>query len=76
MHYNYNRLAAIWRPSKKDMLMLRISDNCNKFCEYYDSIQTKINKFSVIYELLAGMLYIAVNINLIHYVWVGYRYAK
>ena len=36
------------------MLKLEIPENCQEFKEYYDGLQAKIGKLSVLDELLAG----------------------
>ena len=48
-------LISVWRADEKDVLRLRIRENCEPFSQKYDTIQQQINKISVLDELLAGM---------------------
>ena len=48
-----DKLASVWR-GRSDVLNLQIPENSLEFQNYYNSIQAKISKLSVLDELLAG----------------------
>lgn len=48
------RFALIWSANQKDIIHLTLPENCREFQDYYDSLQDKIRKLSVLDELLAG----------------------
>lgn len=50
------RLSSAWKATGKG-IKLTIPHDCVEFQQYYDSLQEKISKLSVIDELMAGMLY-------------------
>lgn len=49
-----DRLASIWKDKPKEVLHLTIPDCCTEFKEYYDDLQVKISKLTILDELLAG----------------------
>ena len=47
-------LASLWRADAKIVWMLTIPDDCKEFQDYFDDIQEKISRMSVLDDLLAG----------------------
>jgi hypothetical protein len=47
-------LASLWRADAKIVWMLTIPDDCKEFQAYFDDIQEKISRISVLDDLLAG----------------------
>ena len=58
------RLASLWRTGEQDVMTLAIPDDCKEFRDYYDDIQDKISKLSVVDGLLAGksIRYCGINV--------------
>lgn len=48
------KFVSVWRATKDDIMILKVPPNCREFREYYDEVQDKISKISVLDELLAG----------------------
>ena len=48
-----DKLASVWR-GRSDVRNLQIPENSPDFQKYYDDIQAKISKLSVVDELLVG----------------------
>ena len=47
-------LASLWRADAKNVWLLTIPDDCKEFQDYFDDIQEKISRISVLDDLLAG----------------------
>lgn len=46
----------MWKENQKEVLKLKISEPCEEFRDYYDAMQSKISRLSIMDELLAGKL--------------------
>lgn len=45
---------SVWKATRDDIMTLKVPPNCKEFRQYYDEVQDKISKISVLDELLAG----------------------